>query len=82
MFSQGLSGDAEYLIRGHSVLYGLESWSGVVGWSHGLEYLSGFLQWSLGGKFLDWKDWKESSFQTTQWQLKFYRIQRFILIWV
>ena len=30
--------------RGHCVIYGVESWSGVLEWSHGVESWSGF--WS------------------------------------
>ena len=29
---------------GHCVIYGVESWSGVLEWSHGVEFWSGF--WS------------------------------------
>ena len=32
------------------VLYGVESWIGVLDWSHGVEYLSGFLEWNFGVK--------------------------------
>ena len=34
--------------KGHCVFYGVESWSGVLDWSHGVEYWSGFLEWNLG----------------------------------
>ena len=31
----------------HCVFYGVESWIGVLDWSHGVEYWSGLLEWNL-----------------------------------
>ena len=31
----------------HCVFYGVESWIGVLDWSHGVEYWSGFLEWNF-----------------------------------
>ena len=30
----------------HCVIYGVESWSGVLEWSHGVAYWSEVLEWS------------------------------------